>query len=278
MNALGRIRAVVGIEFRLALRNRWVLLSTLALTLFALVLAFSGSGQGAGLKADALTLTAASLATLSVYLVPLIALLLTYDGFSGEAERGTLALVLATPIRRGELLLAKFLSALLVLAIAIAVGYGIAGGAVVAVDGWALSGLAAWGRLIGTAIGLGAVFLALGLTLSAMVRQTGTAAALAIGLWLGAVVLYDLALLGAIVVDGDGVFTKHVFPYLVLANPADAFRLFNLASLDAGVPVSGLDGLAGALPFPPVMALAATGAWLVATLSASTLFVRRIKP
>ena len=72
MNGLDRMAAVTATEFRLAFRNRWVLLSTLAFTLFALALAFLGSGPSGALKVDALTLTAASLSTLTVYLVPLL--------------------------------------------------------------------------------------------------------------------------------------------------------------------------------------------------------------
>jgi Cu-processing system permease protein len=180
MKSLARILALTASEFRVALRNRWVLLATVTLALFALALAFVGSAPGGEVKVDALTLTAASLATLTVYLVPLMALLISYDAFAGEVERGTLALVLATPVRRGEILLAKILGALGVIAIAILVGYGIAGGMVVWLNGWTEAGLMAWARLIGSALPLGAVFLALGVTLSACVRQTGTAAALAV--------------------------------------------------------------------------------------------------
>jgi Cu-processing system permease protein len=278
MHALARTGAVIGIELRLAVRNRWVLLATATLTLFALALAFVGSSPSGALKTDALTLTAVSLATLSVYLVPLIALLLTYDAVAGEIERGTLALVLATPIGRAELLVGKFLGAFGVLAIAIIVGYGLAGGAVVAINGLTPAGLLNWARLMSTAILLGAVFLALGIALSSASLRAGTAAALAIGTWLVLVVLYDLALLGAIIIDGGGVFTKTVFPLLVLANPGDAFRLFNLATVDAGVPVAGLDGLATTLPFPPATALIALAAWLGVMSFASIVLVRRVRP
>lgn len=278
MIALFRIFAVLAAEFRIALRNRWVALATATLTLFALALAFVGSAPGGEVKADGLVLTAASLATLSVYLVPLMALLLSYDALAGEVERGTLALVLATPLRRSELMAAKFLGALGVLGLAVIVGYGLAGVLVVVLKGWSVEGAVVWCRLIGTSVLLGAVFLAMGLMFSALSRQTGTAAAMAIGGWLVLVVLYDLMLLGGIVVDGGGIFTKLLFPYLVLANPGDAFRLFNLALIDGTAPISGLDGLARTLPFPPATALIALIFWLGALLGAAHLLIRRITP
>ncbi|WP_212524073.1 ABC transporter permease subunit [Actibacterium sp. MT2.3-13A] len=262
-------------EFRLARRNLWVLLATGVLTLFALALAFLGAGQGAALKADVLSLTAASLATLSVYLIPLIALLMSYDAFSGEVERGTLALTLATPVRRWELFGAKFLAQTVAAGTAIAISFLLAGAAVVLVYGAAPAGLAAWASLTASSIALGAVFVAVGLTLSAAAGRTALAAAMAIGIWLVLVVLYDLALLGGIMAAGEGVFASHVFPWLVLANPADAFRLYNLAALDAA-PVAGIDGLARTLPFPPYAALGALALWLAGALALGIHRTKRI--
>ncbi len=274
---IARIRTVFVQEFRLARRNQWVLLATLMLTLFALALAFFGAGQGAALKADVLSLTAASLATLSVYLIPLIALLMSYDAFSGEVERGALALTLATPIRRWELFAAKFLAQCCAAGIAIVGSLAIAGAAVALVYGTEPAGLWAWARLTATSALLGAVFVAAGLTLSAATGRTARAAAFAIGIWLVMVVLYDLALLGGIMAAGEGVFASRVFPWLVLANPADAFRLYNLAALDAA-PVAGIDGLARTLPFAPAAALGALALWLAALLALGMNRTGRIEP
>ncbi len=278
MSALSRMSAVAETEFHIALRNRWILLATGALTLFAVALALVGSAPSGALKVHPLTLTAASLATLSVYLVPLIALLLTYDSLVGEIERGTLALALATPVARWEMMLGKFAVQFAVLTLAVIIGYGIAGGLIAAMHSWTLPALLDWVRLILTALMLGAVFLALGLALSAASRHTGTAAALAVATWLVAVILYDLALLAAIVSDNGGVFTKKLFPFLVVANPGDAFRLFNLANLDNAAPVSGFDALVRALPYPVTTALAVLTAWLLASLGAALALFRRTIP
>lgn len=278
MSAVVRIAATTLQEIRIARRNRWAILATLLLTAFALSLALFATGQSGQVKADTLTLTAASLATLSVYLIPLIALLISYDAFSGEMERGTLALALATPLNRSELFLAKFLAQVAVVGGAILVGYGVAAVAVALPAGGATAaGLAAWARLIATSLLLGAVFVGLGIFISALARRTGTAAALAVGLWLLLVVLYDIALLGALVADGDGLFAARIFPWLVLANPADAFRLFNLVLLDSA-PVAGLDGVARNLPMPPAAILAILIGWLLATVGGGIAAARRLKP
>ena len=274
---IARIRTVLAQEFLLARRSLWVTLATAVLTLFALAVAFLGAAQGAALKADVLSLTTASLASLSVYLIPLIALLMSYDGFAGEMERGTLALTLATPVRRWELFAGKFLAQATAVGIAVLLAFAIAGAAVAVVYGTGFEGLAAWARLTGSSAALGAVFVAFGLALSAMAGRTALAAALAVGAWLVLIVLYDLALLGALMAAGEGVFANQVFPWLVLANPADAFRLYNLAGLETA-PISGIDGLARSLPFPPTAALAAIGLWLGACLVLGIDRTRRLIP
>ena len=272
-----RLVTIAAQEFRLARRNLWVVLATAALAAFALALGFLGAGQGAALKTDVLSLTAASLSTLSVYLIPLIALLMSYDALAGEVERGTLALTLATPARRWELFAAKFGAQTAAVGAAIALGFAIAGGAIGAVYGASAEGLAAWARLIGSGLALGAVFVAVGLVLSAAAGRTATAAAFAIACWLVLVVLYDLALLGGVIAAGESTFTSHVFPWLVLANPADAFRIYNLAAFDAA-PVAGIDGLARSLPFPPLVPLAVLGLWLTAPVALGIYLTRKIVP
>lgn len=278
MNELKRIRAVASIEFRLALRNRWVLLATTGLLLFALALGFLSAGLSEQTRSDALSITAGSLATLSVYLIPLIALILSYDTMTGEVERGTLALVLATPVSRWELVLGKFLSHISVLAIAILVGYGIAGIAIAAVHGYQMEGVWAWVRLAWTCLLLGAVFSGLGMLVSVRTAKTGTAAAIVIGIWLLLVVLYDVALLASLVADKGGFFTKVLFPYFVVANPGDAFRLFNLAMLEAAAPVAGIDGLARTMPFAPWFAIGVLFLWLGVLAGAALSAVRKLQP
>ncbi len=161
---------------------------------------------------------------------------------------------------------------------AVVVGYGIAGAAIVAVHGFALPGALAWARLIGSGILLGAVFIAIGMFISTRTQRVGTAAALVIGTWLVLVVLYDLALLAGLVVDGGGVFTKTLFPLLVVANPGDAFRLFNLASLEGAAPVAGLDGLANTLPYSASLTLVMLAGWLAAALAAGFAGMRKLRP
>lgn len=271
--------AIAQNEVRIGMRNKWIMLATAILLVFALLLVLLGSGPATASSTDGLTIISASLATLSVYLVPLIALLLSFDAIAGEIDRGTLQLTLASPVSRAAVVMGKFLGHVIVLSIAVLIGYGLAGvGAFFAIDNVALAGVLDLARVIGTSIALGATFVGIGYVASACVRQTGTAAALAIAIWLFAVVLYDMALLGGLLADPEGVFATDLFPYLLVANPADAFRLFNLTALDAAGASTGFAAGGDVLPFAPQLAIASPFIWIVVALALTVVMMRRIKP
>ncbi|MBF0137416.1 MAG: ABC transporter permease [Magnetococcus sp. DMHC-1] len=269
------VRILAGKEFRDALRNRWVVSATLLLAGLAFALAFLGSAPTGGVGANPLAVTVVSLASLTIFLLPLIALMLAYDALVGERERGTLLLLLTYPVTKSQVLLGKFLGHVGVLALATLVGYGAAGLAVGLLGSGADSqSWRAFGALLGSSVLLGGVFIALAYLISALVRERGTAAGVAIGVWLLFVVLYDMGLLG-ILVATKGQIHENVFPWLLLANPADIYRLFNLTTFENIRTFSGLAGLSGQVHFSPGFLLAALLAWMVLPLLGAVFVFKR---
>src|SRR3546814_6124029 len=114
-------------EFRERIRNRWVLAVTLVFAVFALAIAYFGAAQQGAVGVRGIGVTIASLVSLVIYLVPLIALILGFDAIVGERERGSLDLLLSMPLTRLELLLGKFLGLSAALACATVLGFGLAG-------------------------------------------------------------------------------------------------------------------------------------------------------
>lgn len=272
-----RILSTFLVEFSIALRNRWLSIAVVMMVLFSVVLAIAGSAPTGALGTDRLSVTVASLTSLSVYLVPLMALVISFDAVAGEIERGTLPLYLVYPVSRGEMLAGKLAAQLVLIVIAVCLGYGAA--ALVAF--WfsgasAMDGAPALLRLVWTSVLLGAVFLSLGQMISSLSRRPSGAAGLAIGLWLVAVVLYDLGLLAAIVADDGGTFTTRVFPWLLVANPADALRIYNLAASDAVGTASGLAGAAQSIAiWKPLASLLI---WVVLAAALARIAFGRVKP
>lgn len=271
-----RILSTARIEFRIALRNRWVAIAMVLMAVFSLVLSLAGSAPTGGLGVDRLSVTVASLTSLSVYLIPLLALLMSFDAIAGETERGTLSLLLAYPIARWEIRLGKLMAHLAILTLAVLLGHGLAAGVAIWSDQTALAGLPSLFRLSWSSVLLGATFLGAGYALSSLSRRPSGAAGLAIGLWLGLVVLYDLALLAAIVADNGGWFTTDAFPVALLANPADAFRLFNLTASGATAAAAGVGGAADAIPI--WQSLASVLLWPLAALALAAAAFRKVIP
>ncbi|WP_421848996.1 ABC transporter permease [Oricola sp.] len=248
MTALTRIRAVAHAEALVLRRNRWFYVATMIMVVFAVALSMAGSAPTGSLGVDMLTVSVASMTTLAVYLIPLLALLISFDAVAGEGDRGTLGLILSYPASRAEILFGKALAHLAALAIACVLGFGVAGALAATLGDVGQESLAALARLMATSVLLGACFVALGYLISALAGSTPAAAGLSAALWLVFVVFYDLALLAAVVMDGDGVFTRVVFPWLMTANPADAFRLWNIAGTESVAIAAGMTGAADNLP------------------------------
>lgn len=267
---------IAGKEIRDGLRNRWVAAMTLLLAAFALTLAFLGAAPTGAVKVSPLAVTIVSLSSLTIFLLPLIALLVSYDAIVGEVDRGTMALLLTYPVSRPQVVLGKFIGHALILAFATCMGYGVAGVAVALTGGGDAEAWRAFAALIATSVLLGGAFIAIGYLVSALVRDRGTAGGIAIGVWLLFVLVYDMALLGILVADQGRHLDAGLLNWLLLLNPADAFRLVNLTGVPGISRFSGMSGLAEQARLTPPILLSAMLLWVVLPLGAAmTLFSRR---
>jgi Cu-processing system permease protein len=264
-------------EIHQAVRNRWVLAATLLLAGLALSLTFLGSAPTGNVSVRALDVVIVSLSSLTIFLVPLIALLISHDAIVGDMERGTMLLLLSYPVARWQVLIGKFLGHLAVLAFATCLGYGLAVAALAAtgsrIDGDSLMAFAA---MIGSSVLLGAAFVAIGYLVSALVRDRGTAAGICIGLWLLLVLIYDMALLGALALDQGRSISASALNALLLLNPTDVYRLFNLTGFANVSTFAGMAGLAQSTSLSIPVLLAVLLAWSVVPLGcAAFAFSRR---
>jgi Cu-processing system permease protein len=272
------VAIIAGKEIRDGLRNRWVVATTLLLGSLALTLAFLGSAPTGAVKVSPLAVTVVSLSSLTIFLLPLIALLLSYDAIVGEADRGTLALLLAYPVSRWEVMLGKFTGHFVILAAATTIGYGTAGLALQLANGGPpdVEAWRAFAAMVGSSVLLGAVFVAIGYLVSASVRDRGTAGGIAIGIWLVFVLIYDMALLGVLVADQGRVVTAERLNWLLLLNPADAYRLLNLTGFANVSMFAGMAGLSAQVRLGPELLITALAGWTILPLGLATaLFARR---
>lgn len=259
-----QIWALATKEFRDRLRNRWVLAVALVFTVFSLLITYFGSAAQGQIGPRSIELTIASLVSLVIYLIPMIALLLGFDAVVGERERGSLDLLLSLPITRLELLLGKYAGLAAALTLSTVAGFAIV--AVLLYQRFSTAGLFHYLGFVLSSVLLGLAFLSLAMLLSVLARDRARASGLAIALWFLLVLVFDLALLGVLVASG-GAFGGEGFAYLLLLNPADIFRVLNVFSLDD---VRRLYGLASIVPPSlgnPWLMGAAIAGWIVAPLA-----------
>ena len=264
-------------EIQECLRNRWVVAMTLLLAALALSLTFLGSAPTGNVGTSALDIVIVSLSSLTIFVVPLVALLISHDAIVGEMERGTMLLLLSYPVSRLQVLLGKFVGHLSVLTFATIFGYGAAAiallisGAEISSGSWV-----AFANMILTSILLGAVFIAIGYLISALVRERATAAGIAIGIWLLLVVLFDMALLGALAVDQGRTISSAALSSMLLFNPTDVYRLFNLAGAENVSVLTNMSGIANQASLSPLVLLATLVVWVLVPLTLAGLsFSRR---
>jgi Cu-processing system permease protein len=224
-----QIVTIAAKEFRDRIRNRWVVAVAVIFTVFALAIAYLGAAQQGEIGLRSIEVTIASLVSLVIYLIPLIALILGYDAIVGERERGSLDLLLSMPLTRLELLLGKFLGLSAALACATLAGFGLVGTLIAHQSGF--EALFHYAGFVFSAILLGMVFLSLAVAVSVIAKDRARASGAAIAVWFLFVLVYDLALLGVLVMSG-GSFGETLFPLLLLLNPADLFRILNIFGME----------------------------------------------
>lgn len=258
------------------LRNRWILAISLVFALLVVGIAWFGAAASGQVGFTSIPTTIASLASLTTFLMPLIALLLAYDAIVGEDESGTLMLLLTYPLSRGQILLGKFVGHGMILGLATLIGFGCAALAIAILVPDVELGMLVWAftRFIISSTLLGLVFLALAYVLSSQAKEKSSAAGLALGLWFLFVLVFDLALL-AILVISEGTFNPEALPWLLLLNPADVYRLINLTGFESSSNAIGVMALAGDLPVNSAVLWGCLVAWVAAPLALAHWFFSR---
>jgi Cu-processing system permease protein len=219
----------------------------LILAVLGFAAAMTGIDSSSGLALQAFGRTTATLMNLCLLLAPLIAVLMGASAIAGERERGTLEHLLAQPLSRNRLLLAKYGGLLVSLTVATVAGFVPAGLLIVREAGVGV--LAQYLLFPGIAAVVGAATLALGFLISVSSRTAVQAQGAAVFTWFGFVLLYDLFLLGTF---GIGGMPVELLSAALVVNPVDAARVLGVLALE-----------------PDLYLLGPAGAFLTARLSAS---------
>ncbi|RYJ08570.1 ABC transporter permease [Halogeometricum borinquense] len=263
-SALRQIATVAGMEFRLSVRNRWAVALAALFTLFASLIVGFGASSVGPVRADAVIVSMASLAT---YLLPLAALVFGFDAVVGAEERGWLDIVFALPVSRARVVVGSYLGRAVTLVAATSIGFGIGGILLFSVASSANTVLYATFLLGSVALGLG--FLAVGVFVSSVVGEKTHALGAALLVWVWFVFGHDLLALGLV---AGSKLPQSALSVMVLSNPVSVFRVFVLSGIDSTG--GGLATVVGESTLSmPLLAVAAT-VWVVVPVAAAARAVR----
>ena len=274
-------------EFSDRLRSGWVIACVFVWLGATGLTSFFGLLQIGQIGMQGYERTVITLLNLVQYLVPLLGLLLGFDLIVGEREEQTLRLMAASGVSRTRLLIGKFVGGCITLAVPLALGFAIAGTVIgVAAKDHAFGSFL---KLAFSGLGMGILFLALGILISTFSRSRVQALVLALLAWCVAVFVFDLVALG-VVVSTQSATAAHEIEFVcdathvnsatdihsasdsavnepireqvsiepaslgwLAANPVDLFRAMNLPE-QTGVHVA------------PLTTIAAFSGWLAITL------------
>jgi Cu-processing system permease protein len=216
-------------ELMLALRSRWTQIFAVAFAALALAVASSGYILSGGSGVQDFSRTAVSLVQLTLLLVPLTSLVIGV--LSLASDQGAVELLLSQPVPRRTILLGRLLGLFEALAAAQALGFGAAGIVVFLQAGE--EGIAGFLLLLGGSLIMTSVFLGIAglLAVGGFGRRRAQALALALVVWFGSVVLFDVVALGVASLLPSGLASRLLI-VSVLVNPVDATRTGALLGIE----------------------------------------------
>jgi Cu-processing system permease protein len=221
-------------ELRDSLRNRWILFMGSIFMLLSLSVTFAGSAVTGELALPPLANLMSSLSTTAVFIIPLAAILLSYDSFVGEQEAGTLLLLLSYPVSRTQILMGKLLGHGLVMFITTSCAFGSTAVLLLAFGSQysVTAVVSVFMQFVISSNLLALIFILLGYIVSLRATEKAKAVAGLLFVWFMLVLIYDLLLLTVLVSD-VGFMDKQLLNILIALNPTDLYRAMNLISVDA---------------------------------------------
>jgi Cu-processing system permease protein len=263
-------------ELVLSARSRWIQTFAVVFALLAVTVAASGYILSGGSGVQDFSRTAASLLQIVLLIVPLTSLLFGVTALT--PERGEAELLFSQPVARVRILIGKVAGLFLALVAAQAIGFGAAG----LVLFWQTGngGVPSFLGVISGSVALTAVFLGISAVVVAGESSDGRARgmALALVIWFGTVLLFDVAVLGIASLLSSGRASR-LLMVAAIVNPVDAVRTGGLLALN-GTAAFGAASLAflrftGGAGWASLWLLASVATWIAIPIWTACLRLRR---
>lgn len=265
-------RAIAHKELSDKLKSKWVVVIGSGFALFTLVITYFG-GAPAGVSGFmSIDASIASLTSLVTYFIPILALTLGGGIIADEQEKGTLGIFLASPISVGEFIMGKFAGLAIALILSIVAGLGIAGAILIFKTG--IDAVGPFLVFVVNSVILGVIFLSVSFLISILLYERTKVIALTIFVWLLFTIIYDLALIGLLIIT-KGEIGISLFSILLMFNPVDIYRILNFISIGEFQVLIGLASVELPAYIRTSMLLGISLIWIIAPLGISYYYFKK---
>jgi len=222
------MRAIARKELSDKLKSRWVLVIAAGFALFTLVISYFGGATSGVAGFRSMDATIASLTSLVTYFIPILALTLGGGIIADERDKGTLEIYLAAPVSVAELIAGKFIGLAIALILSTLAGLGVSG--IVLLTETGMSAVSSYLIFMLNSTILGIIFLSVSFVVSILITERARVIAFMVFLWLFFTILYDLGLIGVLIIT-KGAIGEEIFSGLLMLNPVDVYRILNFLSI-----------------------------------------------
>ena len=225
-------------ELVINIRNKWTAIFAVVFGGLALAISYFGMLTAGAIGFQSFARTSASLLNLTLYVVPLLSLMMGALSFTSEKSMGEM--LFAQPVTRAEILLGKLAGLFASILIATLVGFGLAGGVIALKSG--AGGALRYHAFVALSLSLALVFLTMSALVASVCQRKMKTFGMMIFLWFFFALFYDLVVIGATFLMKERAANTFIFVSL-FGNPVDIARVACLMILD-GKEVFGAAGAA----------------------------------
>jgi Cu-processing system permease protein len=268
------VRTIAKRELTVSIRNKWTVVFAAVFGVLVTAISYFGTMAAGEASFQGFGRTSASLLSLSLYLVPLISLMMGTQSFL--AGEGDTEMLFSQPVSRADIVAGKLAGLLVAVAAAMLAGFG-TGGIIISLrvdteDAWA------YVFFVGITLLLSVVFLSLGALIAIANKRQTRAFGVALAAWFFFVIFFDLLVLGGSLLLREKLANYFIFGSL-LANPVGMIRVAGLIALNGpdafGPAGAALVKFTGGIASGLAILLLGLAAWTVAPLYASIRLLRK---
>lgn len=224
---LSAVTTIAKRELVVSIRNKWTVVFAAVFGILVTAIAYFGTAAAVDVSGQGFGRTSASLLSLVLYLVPLVALMMGTQSFlsvEGDSE-----LLFAQPVSRADIVSGKVLGLFLAIATACLAGFG-TGGVIIGLR-TETDDVRAYLLFVALSLCLSLVFLAVAAFIAIASHRQMRAFGAALAVWFFFVIFFDLLVIGGSLLLREKTANYFIFASL-FANPVGLVRVAGTIALN----------------------------------------------